>query len=110
MQALAEIKFGGWITAELDCWPDPKDGAARSLAFIAKRHCRPERHARDLRHVTSLATQGRAPRRNGRRKSTETEETMKKHILMAGCAAFALLGALAAGRLTRPTPTPRSQR
>ena len=34
MQALAEIEFDGWITAELDSWPDPKDGAARSLAFL----------------------------------------------------------------------------
>ena len=36
MQALAEIQFDGWITAELDSWPDPKDGAARSLAFLRK--------------------------------------------------------------------------
>ena len=36
MQALAQIKFDGWITAELDSWPDPKDGAARSLAFLRK--------------------------------------------------------------------------
>jgi inosose dehydratase len=36
MQALAEINFDGWITAELDSWPDPKDGAQRSLAFLRK--------------------------------------------------------------------------
>jgi inosose dehydratase len=36
VRALADIKFGGWITAELDSWPDPKDGAAKSLAFLRK--------------------------------------------------------------------------
>ena len=34
VKALAEIGYGGWITAELDSWPDPKDGAARSLGFL----------------------------------------------------------------------------
>ena len=34
MRALAEIKFSGWITAELDAWPDPKQGAASSFAFL----------------------------------------------------------------------------
>ena len=36
IQALAVIKFGGWIAAELDSWPDPKEGAARSLAFLRR--------------------------------------------------------------------------
>jgi inosose dehydratase len=36
LTALAEIKFAGWITVELDAWPDPKAGAARSLAFVRK--------------------------------------------------------------------------
>jgi inosose dehydratase len=34
MRALADIEFAGWITAELDSWPDPKAGAERSLAFL----------------------------------------------------------------------------
>ena len=34
MKTLAEIDYKGWITTELDAWPDPKDGAARSLAFL----------------------------------------------------------------------------
>lgn len=34
VMALKEIGYGGWITAELDAWPDPKDGAERSLAFL----------------------------------------------------------------------------
>jgi inosose dehydratase len=34
MQALDEVGYGGWITVELDSWPDPKAGAARSLAFL----------------------------------------------------------------------------
>ena len=29
-----EINYSGWITVELDSWPDPKEGAARSLAFL----------------------------------------------------------------------------
>ena len=34
--ALKEIKFTGWILAELDSWPDPKEGAALSMAFLRK--------------------------------------------------------------------------
>ena len=34
MRALSDIRFDGWITAELDRWPDPKEGASRSLAFL----------------------------------------------------------------------------
>jgi inosose dehydratase len=34
MCALTETNYRGWITAELDAWPDPKNGAARSLAFL----------------------------------------------------------------------------
>ena len=36
MKALADTGYEGWITAELDAWPDPKAGAARSLAFLRK--------------------------------------------------------------------------
>ena len=32
--ALKEISFKGWITAELDSWADPKDGAIKSLKFM----------------------------------------------------------------------------
>jgi inosose dehydratase len=32
-----ETSYRGWIAAELDAWPDPAGGAARSLAFM-KRH------------------------------------------------------------------------
>jgi inosose dehydratase len=34
IKALAETDYRGWITAELDSWPDPRDGAAESLAFL----------------------------------------------------------------------------
>jgi inosose dehydratase len=34
LAALTEIKFAGWIATELDAWPDPKEGAARSFAFL----------------------------------------------------------------------------
>jgi len=34
VEALRETDYHGWITAELDSWPDPKDGAAKSLAFL----------------------------------------------------------------------------
>jgi len=37
IRALAETNYRGWIAAELDAWPDPKDGAARSLAFMKQR-------------------------------------------------------------------------
>lgn len=36
MRALVDVKFAGWITAELDSWPDPKDGAKRSFAFLQR--------------------------------------------------------------------------
>ena len=36
LTALKDITFTGWITAELDSWPDPKEGAAKSLAFLRK--------------------------------------------------------------------------
>ena len=36
IRALKETNFDGWIAAELDAWPDPKGGAARSLAFLKK--------------------------------------------------------------------------
>jgi inosose dehydratase len=34
--ALREIGYSGWITAELDSWPDPKEGATRSMAFLKR--------------------------------------------------------------------------
>jgi inosose dehydratase len=36
VQALAETNYSGWIAAELDAWPDPASGAARSLAFMKR--------------------------------------------------------------------------
>lgn len=36
IRALAETNYSGWIAAELDAWPDPKGGAARSLAFMKR--------------------------------------------------------------------------
>lgn len=34
LRALSDIHFHGWITAELDAWPNAKEGAERSLAFL----------------------------------------------------------------------------
>lgn len=34
IRELAATHYSGWIAAELDAWPDPKGGAARSLALI----------------------------------------------------------------------------
>lgn len=34
IRALDEVGYAGWIMVELDSWPDPKEGAARSLAFL----------------------------------------------------------------------------
>ena len=34
VKALAEIGYAGWVTVELDRWPDPKEGALRSRAFL----------------------------------------------------------------------------
>ena len=36
VQALRDISFSGWITTELDSWPDPKEGAIRSMEFLRK--------------------------------------------------------------------------
>jgi inosose dehydratase len=37
LNALAEIGYRGWITNELDSWPDPVEGARRSLEFVKAR-------------------------------------------------------------------------
>jgi inosose dehydratase len=34
VNALADIDYRGWIAVELDSWPDPREGAAKSLAFL----------------------------------------------------------------------------
>jgi inosose dehydratase len=34
LDALKEVGFGGWIATELDSWPDPKEGAVRSMEFL----------------------------------------------------------------------------
>ncbi len=34
VKALKDIAFKGWVTAELDSWPDPKEGAALSMKFL----------------------------------------------------------------------------
>ena len=34
LAALSETGFSGWITNELDAWPDPKEGAELSLQFL----------------------------------------------------------------------------
>jgi inosose dehydratase len=33
-KAMKDINFSGWVTAELDSWPDPKEGAALSMSFL----------------------------------------------------------------------------
>ena len=34
IQAMKDIGFSGWVTAELDSWPDPKEGAALSMKYL----------------------------------------------------------------------------
>jgi inosose dehydratase len=36
LAALGETGFSGWITTELDAWPDPKEGAALSLRYLQR--------------------------------------------------------------------------
>jgi inosose dehydratase len=36
IRALSETNYSGWITVELDAWPDPKGGAERSLAYVKR--------------------------------------------------------------------------
>jgi inosose dehydratase len=36
VKALRDINFSGWVTAELDNWPDPKEGAFRSMEFLRR--------------------------------------------------------------------------
>jgi len=36
VQALIDIGFSGWVTTELDSWPDPREGAAQSFAFLRR--------------------------------------------------------------------------
>lgn len=36
VDALAETGFSGWITNELDAWPDPKAGAEASLGYLRR--------------------------------------------------------------------------
>ncbi len=40
MRALAEVAFEGWITVELDAWPDPQQGAVKSMAFLREAEAR----------------------------------------------------------------------
>ena len=34
IQAMKDINFSGWVTAELDSWPNPKEGAALSMKYL----------------------------------------------------------------------------
>lgn len=34
VEALRETGFDGWVTTELDAWPDPKEGAVLSMNFL----------------------------------------------------------------------------
>ena len=34
VKVLAESGYDGWITTELDSWPDPKEGAVLSMKFL----------------------------------------------------------------------------
>ncbi|MBZ9985936.1 sugar phosphate isomerase/epimerase [Mesorhizobium sp. BH1-1-5] len=36
VEALKDIGFSGWIAAELDAWPDPKQGAELSMDYLKK--------------------------------------------------------------------------
>ena len=68
MRALADINFDGWIAAELDAWPDPKDGAAKSLAFLRKAPSRESLKTQTRFQPTDVRErQGRAPKRMARR-------------------------------------------
>lgn len=40
MRALTETGYSGWITVELDSWPSPKEGAARSMDFLKRAEAR----------------------------------------------------------------------
>jgi inosose dehydratase len=35
IKALKDVGFSGWVSAELDAWPDPYDGALRSRKYLA---------------------------------------------------------------------------
>jgi inosose dehydratase len=37
LQALIDVGYRGWITNELDAWPDPSEGARRGMAFVNAR-------------------------------------------------------------------------
>ncbi|MGD9536775.1 MAG: sugar phosphate isomerase/epimerase family protein [Alphaproteobacteria bacterium] len=43
VETLVEIGYDGWVTVELDSWPDPKEGAVRSLAFLKQAEARARR-------------------------------------------------------------------
>jgi inosose dehydratase len=45
VETLIEIGYDGWVTVELDSWPDPKEGAMRSLAFLRKAEARARKAA-----------------------------------------------------------------
>jgi inosose dehydratase len=40
VRALTDIAFDGWITVELDAWPDPQQGAVKSMAFLREAEAR----------------------------------------------------------------------
>lgn len=37
VEALKQVNYDGWITTELDAWPDPYNGALRSYNFLSDR-------------------------------------------------------------------------
>lgn len=37
VEGLKQVDYDGWITTELDTWPDPYEGALRSYNYLAKR-------------------------------------------------------------------------
>ena len=39
-RSLHEIDYAGWVTTELDSWPNPKEGALRSMAFLRNAEAR----------------------------------------------------------------------
>ena len=40
IEALRAIEYSGWVTCELDAWPDPKQGAVRSMKFLQAHEAR----------------------------------------------------------------------
>jgi ABC-type sugar transport system substrate-binding protein len=97
IRALAETNYSGWIAAELDAWPDPASGAARSLAFMKRNIAAPEQKARRRERRSNRRCRHATLRARMRHTRKEEDGMKRSSVFAAAGSAFVIACALAAG-------------